>query len=169
MAFGVPIFSEGFGILPIKKRKPFHIWCRKFCNCTDFKSTYLHTKSLYISRAVLNFQAKNYGFLTSILIQLFITGSTIFKKTNKKHFAGKNIKIALKSSRLYGPVRNSYYCQPAQSCFLLNYISVISSMFINKFVQKCQYYYTLSRPGDCTIVFRGKIVFMSTSTIVFTK
>ena len=31
-----------------------------------------------------------------------------------------------------------------QSCFLLNYPSVISSMFINKFVQKCQYYYTLS-------------------------
>ena len=31
-----------------------------------------------------------------------------------------------------------------QSCFLLNYISVISSIFINKFVQKCQYYYTLS-------------------------
>ena len=31
-----------------------------------------------------------------------------------------------------------------QSCFLLNYISVISSMFIDKFVQKCQYYYTFS-------------------------
>jgi hypothetical protein len=29
------------------------------------------------------------------------------------------------------------------SCFLLNYISVISSIFINKFVQKCQYYYNL--------------------------
>ena len=33
---------------------------------------------------------------------------------------------------------------PNQSCFLLNYISVISSIFINKFVQKCQYYYTIS-------------------------
>ena len=31
----------------------------------------------------------------------------------------------------------------SQSCFLLNYISVISSIFINKFVQKCQYYYNL--------------------------
>ena len=31
-----------------------------------------------------------------------------------------------------------------QSCFLLNYISVITSKTINKFVQKCQYYYTLS-------------------------
>ena len=31
-----------------------------------------------------------------------------------------------------------------KGCFLLNYISVITSMFINKFVQKCQYYYTLS-------------------------
>ena len=30
-----------------------------------------------------------------------------------------------------------------QSCFLLSYISVISSMFTNKFVKKCQYYYTL--------------------------
>ena len=30
-----------------------------------------------------------------------------------------------------------------QSFFLLNYISVISSMFIVKFVQKCQYCYTL--------------------------
>ena len=27
----------------------------------------------------------------------------------------------------------------SQSCFLLNYISVISSIFINKFAQKCQY------------------------------
>ena len=32
----------------------------------------------------------------------------------------------------------------AQSCFLLNSISVISSIFINKFVQKCQYYHTLT-------------------------
>ena len=31
----------------------------------------------------------------------------------------------------------------SQSCFLLNYISVIFSIFINKFVQKCQYYYNL--------------------------
>ena len=31
-----------------------------------------------------------------------------------------------------------------QSCFLLNYISVISSIIINKFVKKCQCYYTLS-------------------------
>ena len=30
-----------------------------------------------------------------------------------------------------------------QSCFLLNYKSVISSICINKFAQKCQYYYTL--------------------------
>ena len=30
-----------------------------------------------------------------------------------------------------------------QSCFLLNYISVISSRFIHKVVQKCQCYYTL--------------------------
>ena len=30
-----------------------------------------------------------------------------------------------------------------QSCFLLNWISVISSMSLNKFIQKCQYHYTL--------------------------
>ena len=31
-----------------------------------------------------------------------------------------------------------------QSCSILNDISVISSEFINKFVQKCQCYYTFS-------------------------
>ena len=31
-----------------------------------------------------------------------------------------------------------------QSCSILNNISVISSKFINKFVEKCQYHYTLS-------------------------
>ena len=43
----------------------------------------------------------------------------------------------------YYKVPNSDMSCLEQSCFLLNYISVISSMFINKFGQKCQYYYTL--------------------------
>ena len=43
-----------------------------------------------------------------------------------------------------------------QSCFFfLNYISVTSSIFVNKFLQKCQNYYTLSSPkhpsGNCYV------------------
>ena len=48
------------------------------------------------------------------------------------------------SERDQGPLKKwTEHFTTLQSCFLLNYLSVISSIFI-EFVQKCQYYYTLS-------------------------
>ena len=42
-----------------------------------------------------------------------------------------------------------------KAVFFLNYISVTSSIFVNKFLQKCQNYYTLSSPkhpsGNCYV------------------
>ena len=39
------------------------------------------------------------------------------------------------------------------SCFLLTYVSVISSMYIHKFVQKCHSYYTLMNQSVPLVIF----------------
>ena len=55
----------------------------------------------------------------------------------------KNIMEKLKTTIGMAISIVSFQCR-GQSCFILNYIGGISSIFINEFVQKCQYYYTLS-------------------------
>ena len=43
----------------------------------------------------------------------------------------------------------------AQTGFLLSYIDVISSICVNKFAQKCQYYYTLSDQSVSLVTIRS--------------
>ena len=70
---------------------------------------------------------------------------------NKKSKCGSVIYLSLIIQQLlfcwgFGAPTSSKFLEFSNCFFFLNYISVISFKFINKFLQKCQNYYTLLSP-----------------------
>ena len=64
-------------------------------------------------------------------------------------YKGSQIAIAFSQNLTYSTIFKGESNRPSQSFSIQNNIRVISSKFINKFVQKCQCYYTLlDHPSD---------------------